>query len=194
MTQVKKEGQGRLFNSSFLELFTRTNPVIHVITYGCAVLFFLWMNHDGISETLLLAVAGVIGWTFTEYLVHRYLFHIRPGKFQYMIHGVHHEYPRDKERLMMPPLPGIVLLTVFTGIWFIVFRAHTPAYMAGFVIGYVGYTFIHYILHTWKPIPGLKFLWTHHLKHHNPAFEDKAFGVSSPLWDLLLGTMPRKSS
>jgi sterol desaturase/sphingolipid hydroxylase (fatty acid hydroxylase superfamily) len=130
-------------------------------------------------------------WTLVEYLMHRYLFHINESKFQYMIHGVHHEYPRDKERLMMPPLPGIITISIFTAIWYLAFWENTFAFMAGFILGYMLYTFIHYILHTWKPINGIKFLWAHHHKHHNPAFQNKAFGVSSPLWDYVFCTMPR---
>lgn len=193
MSKVKMDGQGKLFRSNFLELYTKTNPVIHVITYGGAMVFFSWFADSNAEQRILYFLLGAVGWTLTEYIMHRYLFHIKPGKFQYLIHGVHHEYPRDKERLMMPPLPGILLLCIFTAFWYILFRDQTFAYMTGFVGGYMAYTFIHFIVHAWKPIPGIKFLWTHHHKHHNPAFENKAFGVSSPLWDIVFGTLPPKS-
>ncbi|MEJ7666110.1 MAG: hypothetical protein WKG07_44650 [Hymenobacter sp.] len=61
--------------------------------------------------------------TSTEYAVHRYVYHIpatSPGraKFQYTMHGVHHEYPKDKTRLAMPPI-----LTVFVAsLLFFIFR------------------------------------------------------------------------
>ncbi len=192
MLKVKKEGQGKIFDSNFLEIFTRTNPVIHVITYGSAIVFFLYQNHVPLATTSLFFIIGAFGWTLTEYLLHRFLFHIKESKFQYTIHGVHHEYPRDKERLMMPPVPGIIILLIFSGFWYLIFNWFTYAFMAGFVSGYMVYTFIHYIVHAWKPIPGIKFLWAHHLKHHNPAYENKAYGVSTPLWDYVFGTMPPK--
>jgi 4-hydroxysphinganine ceramide fatty acyl 2-hydroxylase len=113
-------------------------------------------------------------------------------KVPVLIHGVHHEYPRDRERLMMPPLPGVILIFFFFGLWYIFFRSDTHAFMSGFLSGYLIYTFIHYILHAWKPVKGLKFLWTHHHIHHNPAYHDKAFGVSTVLWDYVFGTMPGK--
>lgn len=194
MTKVKKEGQGQLFQSGLLELLTKTNPVIHVITYGGAIVAFGFNAQGGFVPGLLYLLLGIVGWTLTEYLMHRYLFHIKPGKFQYLIHGVHHEYPRDKERLMMPPVPGLIILSLFTALWSLFFGAQTPFYMMGFVGGYMAYTFIHYIVHAWKPIPGLKFLWTHHHKHHNPALEHTAYGVSSPLWDVVFGTMPPRSA
>jgi 4-hydroxysphinganine ceramide fatty acyl 2-hydroxylase len=192
MIKVKKEGQGTLFSNSFLEFFTKTNPVIHVLTYGSATAFFIYLNTISPGSFTIFFIIGFFSWTLVEYLLHRFLFHINESHFQYMIHGIHHEYPRDKERLMMPPLPGLVIVTFFYGLWYLFFGINTPAFMAGFVIGYMVYTFIHYMVHAWKPIPGIKFLWAHHLKHHNPVFEDTAYGVSTPLWDYIFGTMPDK--
>lgn len=194
MLTVKKEGKGRIFETPFLEVFTKTNPVLHVITYGGAIWLFLYLSKAAPRNTIMLFLLGVVVWTLTEYLMHRFLFHIRPGKFQYMIHGVHHEFPRDKERLMMPPLPGLILIMLFFGFWYIFFHSYTHAFMSGFLGGYLAYTYIHYIVHTHKPVKGLKFLWSHHLKHHNPVHHDKAFGVSSPIWDYVFGTMPKKDT
>lgn len=193
MITVKKEGKGQIFETPFLEVFTKTNPIIHVITYGGAISIFAYLSQVGWKLTALFALIGLATWTLVEYLMHRFLFHIKPGKFQYMIHGVHHEYPRDKERLMMPPVPGTILVLGFFAVFYILFKQYTYGFMAGFLLGYLGYTFIHYIVHTHKPVKGLKFLWTHHLKHHNPTYHDKAFGVSSPLWDYVFGTMPKNN-
>jgi sterol desaturase/sphingolipid hydroxylase (fatty acid hydroxylase superfamily) len=191
MSYVKKEGQGKLFNQRWLELLTKTNPVIHVLTYGGAMAFFISMNMLPVSVTFLCLLLGMVVWSLVEYLLHRFLFHIKPSKFQYTIHGVHHEYPRDKERLMMPPLPGLMLVSVFFGIWWLITGIHyAPALMTGFLLGYLFYTFIHYVVHAYKPIRPFTFFWAHHLKHHNPQFENKAYGVSSPVWDWVFGTMP----
>src|SRR6478735_7839124 len=98
MSYVKKEGQGKLFNQRWLEVLTKTNPFVHVITYGGSTAFFLYHNTLSISQTVFCLIGGAIAWSLVEYLIHRFLFHIPPSKFQYTIHGVHHEYPRDKER------------------------------------------------------------------------------------------------
>lgn len=190
MNKVKKNGKGKIFGNPFLELFTRTNPVLHVLTYGGIITFFFYLNQSGPGTATLLFLSGILVWTLAEYLLHRYVFHINESRFQYMIHGIHHEFPRDKERLMMPPVPGILIIALISGGCYLLLYELTPAFMAGFVTAYLLYTFIHYMVHTWKPVRGLKFLWTHHHKHHNPAFEDKAFGVSSPFWDYIFGTMP----
>jgi 4-hydroxysphinganine ceramide fatty acyl 2-hydroxylase len=190
MVKVKKEGTAQLFTNARVEIFTRTNPVLHVITYGGAILFFFIKNSVAIPSAILFFFAGVFAWTLMEYFLHRYLFHIKYEKFQYLIHGVHHEFPRDKERLLMPPVPGIVILSVIFGFYYLFLGEYTFAFMAGVVTGYMLYTFIHYIIHTWKPVKGFKFLWSHHHKHHNPAFENTSYGVSTPLWDYVFGTMP----
>ncbi|MES2778768.1 MAG: sterol desaturase family protein [Bacteroidota bacterium] len=191
LMKVQKEGQGKLFNQGWLELLTKTNPFIHTVTYGSVVVFSLIKNNQPIPETLVFAISGIIIWTLVEYLIHRFLFHIKASKFQYLIHGVHHEFPRDRERLMMPPLPGLMLVLFFFGLWYLLFQQNVYAFMSGFVSCYVVYTFIHYALHAWKPVKGFKFLWTHHHKHHNPAFEHTSYGVSTPLWDYVFGTMPK---
>ena len=192
MTRIKKEGKGVIFSNSALEIFTRTNPVLHVITYGSVIGFFFYFNQQTFTSSLLLFFTGIFTWTFLEYILHRFVFHINYPKFQYMVHGVHHEFPRDKERLLMPPLPGLLMIMILTSFFYLLLWKYTFAFMTGFISGYMMYTFIHYIVHTWKPVKGLKFLWAHHHKHHNPVFEDKAFGVSSPLWDYVFGTMPPK--
>lgn len=190
--RVQKEGQGKLFNQNWLEFLTKTNPLTHVITYGSVIAFCLLKNQQPVPISILFFICGAFTWTLVEYLIHRFLFHIEAGRFQYLIHGVHHEFPRDKERLMMPPLPGLIVVLFFFVCWYLLFHEMVYAFMSGFVFCYVIYTFIHYIIHAWKPVKGFKYLWTHHHRHHNPAFEHTSYGVSSPLWDYIFGTMPKK--
>jgi sterol desaturase/sphingolipid hydroxylase (fatty acid hydroxylase superfamily) len=62
----------------------------------------------------------------------------------------------------------------------------------GFLVGYAGYLGVHYVVHVYNPPKNfLKVLWVHHAIHHYKD-PDSAFGVSSPLWDYLLGTLPKK--
>ena len=43
-------------------------------------------------------MGGLLVWTFTEYVLHRFFF-IEPrsewGKTPFYFHGVHHDYPQD---------------------------------------------------------------------------------------------------
>ena len=66
-----------------------------------------------------------------------------------------------------------------------------PAF-SGFILGYLTYDYMHYHLHHHVPKTSFgKRLRTHHMRHH---FQDHryGFGVSSPLWDAIMGTLPRR--
>ena len=146
-----------------------------------------------------LFMAGMFVFTFVEYVLHRFVYHsgpdyMNPNNWQYKAHGVHHAYHKDKDRLAMP-LP---LALIVSGLFFILFYEimglRAVAFFPGFIIGYSLYLYIHYKVHTSKPPKNFfRFLWHHHLKHHVDKHDHTAFGVSSPLWDIVFGTMPDKS-
>jgi sterol desaturase/sphingolipid hydroxylase (fatty acid hydroxylase superfamily) len=144
---------------------------------------------------------GAFIWTFTEYVVHRFVFHYhaRTAELQkifFMFHGVHHYQPQCKTRLVMPPAVSIPMAVLFYGIFYLVvgqlFGAPSwvPALFAGFILGYLVYDMIHYATHHF-PMRSryLRFLKRYHMQHHFKTPE-KRFGVSSPLWDKVFGTMP----
>ncbi len=189
-----KEEKGTMFQSKFLEVFTKTNPVLHILTYGSFMAWCFWMNNVNLTASIIFFLFGVLIWTLKEYMLHRFLFHIPASRFQYIIHGIHHEFPRDRERLLMPPLPGTIIFLIFLTFWWIILRENVFIFLAGLLSGYLFYTTIHFIVHAYKPIKPFKFFWEHHHKHHNPKFEDKAFGVSTMLWDYIFGTMPTEKT
>ena len=190
---------GRLFKSGFLELFSRTHPLVILAIYiplcGLSIWYFYNYVQPSWIVLSLVFLFGLFSWTFAEYILHRFVFHwVGESKFiqrfHYIIHGVHHAYPRDKQRLVMPPVPSLLLALLL----FFFFRAlwgnYVFAFFAGFVIGYLIYACIHYATHALRPPKGrLRFLWQYHAIHHY-KHSDKAFGVSSPLWDYVFGTVP----
>jgi len=144
----------------------------------------------------------MLSWTLFEYLVHRFLFHFQPksktGKrLIYIFHENHHEFPRDKDRLFMPPLPSILfssfVLLLFCGISFLLsgVTGYALVFFSGFISGYLIYVSMHYAIHAYAAPKYLKVLWRNHHLHHY-KYPDKAFGVSFMLWDKLLGTLPDK--
>jgi len=199
--EVNVRGRGRLFEHPVLETLTRTNEYITFFTYVplmIGVLVFGLVRYDlnaAIAAGIFLA--GILTWTLTEYLMHRYLFHwINENpfikKFHYVIHGVHHSYPKDEGRLFMPPAPGIVFAGAFFLLFYLLMGAYSFAFFPGFVTGYLMYVYTHFAIHRFKkPRNLLGYIWDHHNKHHF-KHDDKAFGVSSPLWDVVFGTMPPK--
>src|SRR6478736_9160757 len=102
----------RMFDSDFMEFFSRVHPVIPLILYlpvvGFMLYVSLWQRQFPVVTVGILFLLGILLWTLLEYLIHRYIFHYEPktrlGKrLHYIIHGVHHDYPNDGRRLVMPP-------------------------------------------------------------------------------------------
>ena len=194
----------RLFKSDLLEFFTHVTPTVVVIIWTPVVLFFLYAAASGVpvgSSPLYIPVAFVLGiltWTITEYLMHRYVFHFHPRKpwaqkLFFMFHGVHHAQPNCKTRLVMPPAASIPMAVVFIGLFYaldaVMGIPHWSApLIAGFTLGYIVYDLVHYATHH-APMKGkmLKFLKKYHMLHHFKT-PDQRYGVSSPLWDKVFGT------
>ncbi|MEO9485211.1 MAG: sterol desaturase family protein [Ekhidna sp.] len=197
--QPHNRGTGQLFNNKLLEKMTRTHiavPLIFFSVVSIGLMFYGLHNSfiNGWNASLLFPL-GFLLFTLVEYLMHRFLFHLPietegAKKFTYTIHGVHHDYPKDKDRLAMP-IPLSALLSVGFFFLFELFLGNLVfAFLPGFLIGYATYLWIHYMVHAFNPPKNFwKTLWVNHAIHHykNP---EKAFGVSSPLWDVIFRTMP----
>lgn len=195
----------RLFKSDFLEFFTHISPVtVVVIWLPVAVFFFIrgiLIKPELISFGFVLFgfLLGLFLWTLAEYLLHRFLFHYKPKtpqqeKIFYLFHGVHHEQPQCKTRLVMPPVVSIPLALLFYGFYDLLFSKLlaapflTASVFSGFIIGYLIYDITHYATHHWPMRRGfLKALKRHHMRHHYKT-PNQRFGVSSPLWDYIFGT------
>ena len=146
------------------------------------------------SWTAGLFLAGMVAWTLVEYLLHRWLFHLPPmdhpkiREIQYVLHGYHHEFPDDPGRLVAPPALSWPLAIILAAIYWPVFGSFAPALFGGTVAGYLGYDWMHYYTHHAVPQNRFgKFMRRFHLEHHF-KIADSQYGLSSPLWDLFMGT------
>ena len=107
------------------------------------------------------------------------------------MHGFHHDYPKDKKRLAMPPIVAVLIATGLLFLFKMVLAEYAFAYLAGFVVGYAMYLVVHYTVHMYAPPRNfLRALWVNHSIHHYSE-DDVLFGVSQPLWDYVFGTMPK---
>jgi sterol desaturase/sphingolipid hydroxylase (fatty acid hydroxylase superfamily) len=194
------EKQGQIFKHPFLEKLTKSNPNITIAFYIILIALFLFLEgiftNSGTLEITKFYLGGLLTWTLMEYILHRYVFHINEyfpflTRFHYIIHGVHHENPRDRERLFMPPVPGTIIAFFIFSFWYLLFNLNALAFTAGISNGYLLYSYIHYTIHTNPSNPYFRKLLAHHAKHHF-KYPDKAYGVSSPLWDIVFRTMPPK--
>ncbi|MCB0388469.1 MAG: sterol desaturase family protein [Winogradskyella sp.] len=198
-------GQAEIFKNPFLERLTKTDPISNIIVYGLvnAILVYIAIGVIGLSVWAFLGlfVFGLFFWTFAEYMLHRFVFHwVTEAKwsqrFHFIMHGAHHHYPTDKERLLMPPVPGIILASLLFGMfyvvfWMIGFSNLVFGFFPGFFIGYLMYSFVHRATHVMRPPKRFRDLWHHHSLHHY-KYPNKAFGVSNTFWDRVFGTMPPK--
>ncbi|KIP09755.1 hypothetical protein PHLGIDRAFT_102296 [Phlebiopsis gigantea 11061_1 CR5-6] len=140
---------------------------------------------------------GSLVWTFLEYTLHRFLFHLDyylPDHYafltlHFMLHGVHHYLPMDRLRLVMPPMMFAALEWPFTRL------AHSllPASMANGIIAgafafYVLYDCMHYAMHHTRLPTYLREMKKYHLAHHYKNF-DLGFGVTSKVWDYVFNTI-----
>jgi sterol desaturase/sphingolipid hydroxylase (fatty acid hydroxylase superfamily) len=197
----KNKGSKQLFKNPVLEKLSRTHisiPLAIFFTYS-AVLLYWSITHTALSPGLTIAMffLGFISFTWVEYATHRYVFHMGTftrmrEKIQYTIHGVHHEFPKDKERLAMPPLLSITLATLLLLVFRLVLGDLVFSFLPGFLVGYAFYLSVHYMVHVYQPPKNwFKILWINHSVHHYKHGE-YIFGVSSPFWDYVYGTMKEK--
>ncbi|MDY6872338.1 MAG: sterol desaturase family protein [Chloroflexota bacterium] len=198
----------RLFKSDFLEFFTHISPIIVLVVWLPVIGFFVYRSLVVQPVSPLVLVLGIVFglflWTLAEYTLHRFLFHF-PAKtpwqerLSFLAHGVHHASPRDKTRLVMPPVVSIPLALVFYGLYFLIFTyvLLMPNWISpvftGFILGYVAYDMTHYATHHFSMKKGyFRMVRQQHMRHHFQT-PDKRFGVTSPVWDYVFGTMPEEA-
>jgi len=193
--KTPKNGQAKLFDSRFLEFLTKTHPLVIWGVYLPLLGFLLLLASKKYLgwQILLVFFGAMLFWTLFEYFAHRFLFHwvsdnFKFKKFVYIIHGNHHEYPRDKQRLFMPLLPSLVLSSTLFGVQFLFLGSWVFAFFPGFIFGYLLYASTHYAIHAWEPpFPFMRPLWRNHLMHHYHK-EHLGFGVSNSFWDKVFST------
>ncbi|ODQ66838.1 Inositolphosphorylceramide-B hydroxylase [Nadsonia fulvescens var. elongata DSM 6958] len=161
-------------------------------------LYCIYITAQGLPTwgVVFLYALGLFIFSLIEYLLHRFIFHL--DKYlpdnsisltvHFLLHGVHHYLPMDKNRLVMPP-------TLLMALAYPLYRlAHLlfPYYIAmgifsGAFMGYILYDCTHYFLHH-KRLPAvMKSTKKYHLDHHYKNY-DLGFGVTSRFWDVIFGT------
>ena len=190
-------GSKLLFKSPILEKLSRTHiavPITIFFIYAACLLYWSIRNTAlSSASTVGMFVLGFVMFTWIEYITHRYVFHMRTftearKKIQYVIHGVHHEFPKDKDRLAMPPLVSVTLATLLLLFFRLILGDFAFSFLPGFLLGYAAYLGVHYMVHVYRPPKNFfRVLWINHSVHHYKNGQS-AFGVSSPLWDYIYGT------
>jgi len=193
-----KDETVRMFKSDFMEAFSRVHYTVPMYIYIPVILVLFYFSivvyHVSALNIIVLFIGGIVAWTLAEYLLHRFVFHYKAksefGKrIHFIFHGVHHDYPSDSKRLVMPPSVSIPLAALFYFIFLLIFgQALMLPFFAGFILGYLFYDISHYAIHHFNMHS--KFwlaIKNHHMLHHYQD-EYKGYGVSSPFWDVIFRT------
>ena len=184
----------QLFESEFLNFFSRVHPAIPAIVFVPVIVAMEWLGVDrgyAAWQLILLTLGGIGIWTLTEYWLHRLVFHWEPDnafgrRMHFIIHGIHHDHPNDKMRLVMPPAVSIPLAALFFLAFTADLRRRRPPSRSSAASSSA----------TWSTTTRTttcttssrrsklgKRLREQHMRHH---FQDHryGYGVSSPLWDV----------
>lgn len=196
--KIHNKGQARLFQNQYLEMLTKTHPLVIWGMYLPLIgymLFHAWahVHYSGLLVTGMF-FTGMFFWTFFEYVMHRFVFHLvsespRMQRISYVMHGNHHHFPRDRQRLFMPPVPSLILASIIFGLQYFIMGDYSYMFFPGFMLGYLMYGSMHYAIHAYNPpFKWMKPLWRNHHLHHYKN-EHQGFGVSTTIWDRVFGTM-----
>ncbi|MEO3406467.1 sterol desaturase family protein [Mucilaginibacter sp. CAU 1740] len=185
----------RMFKSDFLEALSKVHWTVPLYIFVPVIGYCSYKYFDVMGPNILgylgLFIFGLFIWTITEYIMHRFVFHYHPSeklewaqRLHFIMHGVHHDYPSDAKRLVLPPSLSIPLASGF----FFLFKWLLPVdyiwgFFPGFILGYLIYDISHYAMHHFNFKSGIfKKIKQHHMLHHYQDPE-KGYGVSSPFWD-----------
>ncbi|MEL6657836.1 MAG: sterol desaturase family protein [Bacteroidota bacterium] len=201
-SKTTRETSPDLFENPILNKLTRTHiafPVSIFFLYAAGLLYYTIVSVQlSVGTVVGLFFSGLLLFTFAEYAIHRWVYHPPEDAsqgfvdFTYKVHGIHHAYPKDKQRLAMPPWLSALVATVLLFVFEFLLGRFGFSLLAGFLTGYASYLLVHYVVHIF-PMPKnrLKALWVNHAIHHYSE-DEILFGVSSPLWDYVFGTLPEK--
>jgi len=193
-----KDKTVRMFKSDFMEAFSRVHFSVPLIIYVPVILIMLYLSIAIYSISAIniigLYFGGILTWSLAEYLLHRFVFHYKAKsefgkKIHFIFHGVHHDYPSDSKRLVMPPSVSIPLAAIFYFIFRLIFgESMMMPFFAGFITGYLFYDISHYAIHHFNMHSKLWLaIKNHHMLHHYQD-EYNGYGVSSPFWDVIFRT------
>jgi sterol desaturase/sphingolipid hydroxylase (fatty acid hydroxylase superfamily) len=135
--------------------------------------------------------AGLLLWTLMEYFLHRITLHGR--SYFAPMHGQHHASP-----LAFIGTPTWMSTSILTGAvmlptWLFFGFNIADGLLVGVMVGYWWYGIVHHLIHHRAQQPRGSYLndlraW--HMRHHYSP-KGGNFGVTSPLWDYVFGTVIR---
>ena len=185
------KGKG-LYRDFFFHLDILIMFILFLIVFG----FLLTMTLSPLVPAFI--VIGIVTYMFSEYLTHRFLFHIKTPKNPFLLklikrlHYDHHKMPNDLTLLFLPiwySFPNLLLLCL---IFYFLSGSllFTLAFSTGLLAMFFVYEWKHYVAHRpFKPKTRFgQWIKKTHILHHYKN-ENYWYGVSTPFVDVLFGTL-----
>jgi dihydroceramide fatty acyl 2-hydroxylase len=198
VSDYQRHQTARMFESDFFEFFSKVHPATPFVFYiplvGGLYAYGLAQGWTNWVSSAIFIPLGYVTWCVLEYVIHRYFFHWEGSgpftrKLHDIVHGYHHRYPDDTNRLVMPLGASIPLALVIGGLLYL---AEAPMvtlpYYVGIVGAYLLYDYLHWATHAVTPKTAWgRALRSHHMAHHF-ACPDQNFGISHRWLDVLIGS------
>jgi sterol desaturase/sphingolipid hydroxylase (fatty acid hydroxylase superfamily) len=166
---------------------------------GALLLYLTSRSQNGpFRELIWLVPAGIFAWTLLEYGLHRFLFHIqipvpnpRLREFVHGSHLEHHASPRDPSKVLVHTSYALMVSTILYALLFASFQNAFSAasLLVGIWIGFLYYEAVHYRVHFSLSGSGVIARQRRAHFYHHFTNNKRCFGVTSPLWDYVFGTM-----
>ncbi|MGE6753486.1 sterol desaturase family protein [Rossellomorea sp. NPDC071047] len=184
--------ENRLYRDFFLHFDILVMVGIFLVVVG-----FLMAMELSLSTFLFFAI-GIVAYMFSEYLTHRFVFHIKSPKNAFLLklikrlHYDHHKKPNDLKLLFLPIWYSVPSLSILCLLFYFVSGSisATLAFATGILFMFFVYEWKHYVAH--RPLkPKTRFgkwLKKTHILHHYKN-ENYWYGVSTPFVDALFGTL-----
>jgi len=151
------------------------------------VLIYAGLHHGDLNSAMaiLTILLGLFLFTFIEYFIHRRLLH---GSVQFIVRGhrAHHENPLNYDGLPFF-LPAFMLMGIIGMCVSIVPTNYAFLLTGTIALGYTTYGLSHFSIHHHRFRQAFARNWAanHHIHHYHA---ETNFGVTTPLWDILLGS------
>jgi sterol desaturase/sphingolipid hydroxylase (fatty acid hydroxylase superfamily) len=139
------------------------------------------------ARLLLSCLSGIVGWTFVEYAVHRFVLHSIKAAVE--MNDLHHASPTA---FIGTPTGLSLVCFGFGGFVPLLLAADleiASGTVIGLMIGYVWYLVVHDAVHRWR-LDQESFLYRAKLRHaaHHYGKQEGNFGVTTGFWDRVFGT------
>jgi sterol desaturase/sphingolipid hydroxylase (fatty acid hydroxylase superfamily) len=160
----------------------------------------LGLRHHAVRDVAAAIALGLSAWTLVEYLAHRYILHGRfpdgPGlrhllhrQFDHL-HLAHHARPWDGNHVNGTLKDTLAPSSVFLSLALVVAPLSLwPVFVASVMLGYIMEEWVHHAVHfSHFKNAYFSYIKKHHLFHHSARGSEVGFGLTSGLWDAIVGT------